>query len=164
VSTNGGNNGGGNPGPQIWGGEGPGPGVMGFDGNAGNDPSPDPLTTLGPGDVTVLYGYFWSSAGPPPSKRLYVTWTLDEYIDLSHIDILFWRKIPYGGGTVLWVRRNSELPRVKIPGNVSTQASFLGGSIARTYLSGASADAMTDPSQVIAAPESVPCGTPPYCH
>jgi hypothetical protein len=94
--------------------------------------------------------------------RLYTTWLLDEYIDLTGVQIKYWRKIPYDGGTLVWVSRDHPLPRVQVPQPNSVPSSFLGGTIAHTYLSGAPSDAWRDPSGATLVPESAPCHTPAH--
>jgi hypothetical protein len=93
--------------------------------------------------------------------RLYTSWLLDEYIDLTGIEIKYWRKIPYDSGTVVWIaRRHSSLKLVQVPQPHSAPATFLGGTIAGTYLSGAPPEAWRDPLGATLTPDTALCATP----
>jgi hypothetical protein len=128
-------------------------------------PPPDPLVQAlipadgGDADVVVLYGHLWDGeVGGTRRTRLYLTWLLDEYVDLTGVLIKYWRKIPFDGGTMVWVGRGQSLPRVTVPQTKTSQASFLAGNIAATYLSGAPAEALWGSGAEDAVPESVACG------
>jgi hypothetical protein len=109
-------------------------------------------------NVTVLYGYLWRNKDD--QVRLYLTWLLDEYVDLSGIEIEYWRKVPFDGGTLVWVSRDKVLRRVVIPQKRMAQ-SYLAGRIADAYLAGAPWDLSAAPTEPSAAPETAYCVTKP---
>jgi hypothetical protein len=117
-------------------------------------------------DVAVLYGYLWrrragsgatpkqleTAAKPPVGRqatekgpefpigetRLYLTWLMDEYVDLTDVTILYWRKVPYDGGTLVWVPRDQELHHVYNSGRQEKSYEvFMAGQISADHLAGA---------------------------
>lgn len=95
------------------------------------------------GDLAVLYGYLWRAAGGAgPRAHLYLTRLLDEYVELETEHILYWRKVPFDGGTLVWVRRDATLRRVTHRArSESAHEVFLAGQIADAYGSAAPVDA-----------------------
>ena len=90
---------------------------------------PDP-TAETPG-VAVLTGYLGKST-TPNHRRLYLSRTLDRYVDLPADQILHTVQLADDEGTRVWVPRNLRLNYVRTV-SAQVQASFLQGSILRTH-------------------------------
>lgn len=86
------------------------------------DPSALPL------DAVVLIGLAGRSS-KEGALRLYLTATLDEYVDILSDDVLHRKELPDDGGTQVWVRRSATLTHVQVAAQ-DVPAAFLAGSIA----------------------------------
>src|SRR5262249_11757858 len=79
----------------VWDGAGVGPRVR-RDGGRGPGGQPPPMDLVPAiadgGDFAVLYGYL-SGADGRGIRRLYLTWDLDQYVELTDADIYYWRKV-----------------------------------------------------------------------
>ncbi len=73
----------------------------------------------------------------PDEVRLYLTERLDDYIKLKDEDIRYWRKVSNEGGTLVWVRADLKLYRVRTHRD---EAQYLAGDIADAHLPGAGAE------------------------
>jgi hypothetical protein len=91
---------------------------------------PDPAA--GPPNVAVLHGYFGDST-TPGHRRLYLTRTLDSYVDIPADQILHTSQLPNEGGSRVWVPKTLELHFVRTV-SAEVQAGFLQGSIMRRHL------------------------------
>ena len=91
---------------------------------------PDPAA--GPPSVAVLHGYFGDST-TPDHRRLYLSRTLDSYVDIPADQILHTNQLPNDGGTRVWVPKILELQFVRTV-SAEVQARFLQGSIVRRHL------------------------------
>ena len=103
-----------------------------------NEPKQDPLIeaimpepTPDPPGVAVLTGYLGKST-TPNHRRLYLSRTLDRYVDLPADQILHTTQLADDDGTRVWVPKNLQLNYVRTV-SAQVQASFLQGSILRTY-------------------------------
>jgi hypothetical protein len=103
---------------------------------------PDRLTEavigedLTPPALVVLQGYVGRS--PEAGRfRLYLTPLLTEYVEIAHDDVLHARKLPEDGGTMVWLSRELDLPRV-LTRSERPEDTFLAGDIAFRHLAGAS--------------------------
>jgi len=73
--------------------------------------------------------------GQEDEVRLYTSWLLDEYIDLTDVPLRYWRKIPFDGGTIVWIDAIAQVAVIRVTQTRKAQ-SYLGGPIAETFLSG----------------------------
>jgi len=132
------------------------------------------LASLWPNrDFAVLYGYLSEvverrqvedGGRVNGIRRLYLTWLLDEYIELTDGDILYWRKVPYDGGTLVWVDRTKRFRHGSRGRREKGYEIYLAGQLASTYLSGAPVGPSAwDPSNAGAAPYSAACGMTSGC-
>jgi hypothetical protein len=90
---------------------------------------PDPAA--GPAEVAVLTGYLGKSPSPN-HQRLYLSRSLDRYVDIPVDQILHTTPRRDDDGTRVWVPRNLILNYVRTV-SARVQAAFLQGSIMRTY-------------------------------
>ena len=103
-----------------------------------SEPEQDPLVeaimpdpTAEPPGVAVLTGYLGKSP-TPNHRRLYLSRTLDRYVDLPADQILHTTQLADDDGTRVWVPRSLRLNYVRTV-SAQVQASFLQGSILRTH-------------------------------
>lgn len=123
---------------------------------AAHELKPDPVVgalvsdpSQGPPDTAVLQGFLGEST-EPGTWRLYLTATLDEYVEVAPSDILHSETRADGSGTVVWVPRSLALRHVGTKSQ-DVQADLLGGAIAARHL------------PLVPAP-GVPQGIPPNHH
>jgi hypothetical protein len=90
---------------------------------------PDPAA--GPAEVAVLTGYLGKSP-TPNHQRLYLSRSLDRYVDIPGDQILHTTPRPDDDGTRVWVPRSLILNYVHTV-SARVQAAFLQGSIMRTH-------------------------------
>ena len=91
---------------------------------------PDPAA--GPPSMAVLHGYIGDST-TADHRRLYLTRTLDSYVDIPADQILHTSQLPNDGGTRVWVPKTLELQVVRKV-SAEVQARFLQGSIVGRHL------------------------------
>src|SRR5262245_59850791 len=113
----------------------------------------------------VLYGQIWTGKDKDGRDvvRLDTTCLLDDYTDLADVKIKYRRKVPFDGGTRVCVGRDELITCGRGTQDSSTQASFLGGQIAATWLRGAPAEGWSDSGQGVIPPETVLCRSCPGC-
>jgi hypothetical protein len=83
----------------------------------------------------------WLGRGGDEGKwNLFLTPKLDEYIQFSEQDVIHSQPLSVDfsplGGTIVWLRAGTSVRHVTVA-TLDTQADFLAGSIASTYLAGA---------------------------
>ena len=114
---------------------------------------PDPVVEAlvsdpaqGPPGTTVLSGFLGKSpiAGV---WRLYLTATLDEYVEIPESDIQHSETLPDASGTNVWVINATSLKHVRTQ-TQDVQAEFLGGAITDEMLAGAATAAPTPLDQI----------------
>jgi len=114
-------------------------------------------------DFAVLYGYI-TDANNEGGHRLYLTWLLDEYVELYGEDILYWRKVVRDGGTLVWVDRTKRFRHGSRGRREKGYEIFLAGQLADQYLSGAPVGpAPWDPSNAGVPPNTAVCGYSTGC-
>lgn len=103
-----------------------------------SEPKQDPLVeallpdpAAGPPEVTVLTGYFGKSP-TPNHQRLYLSRSLDRYVDIPGDQILHTAPRPDDDGTRVWVPRSLNLNYIRTV-SARVQAAFLQGSIMRSH-------------------------------
>jgi hypothetical protein len=96
---------------------------------------PDP--GAGPTSAVVLQG-FLGRGTKEGGWRLYLSASLDEYVELQEADILYTRKLPDDQGTLVWVPKSLRLQYVRVQSE-QVEAEFLSGPIAEANLAGAAA-------------------------
>jgi hypothetical protein len=94
---------------------------------------PDPAA--GPPNAVVLQG-FLGRGTKDGSWRLYLSSSLDEYVELQQEDILYARKLPEDQGTMVWVPKSVRLEYVRVQ-SAQVEAEFLAGPISEANLPGA---------------------------
>jgi hypothetical protein len=113
-----------------------------------------------PANVRVLYGYLWR--GPANEVRLYSSWLMDEYFDLSGVQFKWWRKLPFDQGTLVWVDSTAQIAQVAVPQTAKAQT-YLGGPIAETFLSGRPPKPDWELDAGAASPPTTALCSSPYC-
>ncbi|HVF13225.1 MAG TPA: hypothetical protein VM942_01430 [Acidimicrobiales bacterium] len=93
---------------------------------------PDPSQPPDP-SVTIVGLRGRSATGD--TLRLYVTATLDEYVEVPEAEVVHSRELPDDGGSQVWVRASATITHVRVE-TQQVQAEFLGGSIADGYVVG----------------------------
>jgi hypothetical protein len=94
----------------------------------------DPATIT---DAQALHGFLGRS-GEDGFWRLYLSPSLDSYLEISDQDIVASRALEERSstaGTIVWVKREAKVRRVTV-GTLQAQADFLRGDIARTLAIG----------------------------
>jgi hypothetical protein len=90
----------------------------------------DPATLA---DAQALHGFLGRS-GEDGFWRLYLSPSLDSYLEIRDQDIVASRALGEGSstvGTIVWVKREAKVRHVTV-GTLQAQADFLRGDIART--------------------------------
>jgi hypothetical protein len=96
---------------------------------------PDPAAGVRP--TTVLVGFLGNSTSGD-RRRLYLTPTLDEWVELPVDEILHTRDLPEEQGTQVWVRQDLPLD-YRRQSQRSVEAQFVSGPISQRFLGGAAA-------------------------
>ncbi|HVF13226.1 MAG TPA: hypothetical protein VM942_01435 [Acidimicrobiales bacterium] len=96
---------------------------------------PDPSE---PPDPSVAIVGLRGRSAAAGTLRLYVTATLDVYVEVPEGEVIHTRELPDDGGTQVWVRTSARVKHVRVESQ-QVQAEFLGGSIAEGYATGPAA-------------------------
>lgn len=103
-----------------------------------SEPEQDPLVEAlvpdpagGPPGAAVLTGFLGKSP-TPNHRRLYLSRSLDRYVDIPVDQILHTTRRPDNDGTRVWVPRSLTLKFVRIV-SADVQASFLQGPVLGTH-------------------------------
>jgi len=89
--------------------------------------------TKDPPRVVAISGLVGQAPGDPKRARVYLTKSLDDFVEFDVADAVAYAQRPDGWGAILWVKKEASLLHVW-SGVRSAQEIFLGGNITEAYL------------------------------